>query len=161
MSARPAHAVPQVRALCPADLDTVMAIETRNYEFPWGRGVFSDCLIAAYYCIAVEVDGVLRGYAILSSAAAEAHVLNLCVDPDFQRRGLGRLLLQQLLNYAREAGVQRLFLEVRPSNTAALTLYQQCGFERLGARKAYYQSPGGQREDAWVFVRDFSDRPDQ
>lgn len=160
MSARPAAAVPQIRAMRPADLDAVMAIETRNYRFPWGRGIFSDCLMAGYCCAVLEIDGRVRGYAILSSAAAEAHVLNLCVDPDYQGRGFGHLLLHHLLQQVQEIAVQRLFLEVRPSNAPALALYRKHGFQRIGVRKAYYQSPGDEREDAWVFMRDFSQTAD-
>jgi ribosomal-protein-alanine N-acetyltransferase len=96
----------------------------------------------------------LIGYTILSTAAGEAHILNLCVDPVYQRRGFGGRLLAGLLAYADEAHIDRMFLEVRPSNLAAISLYQRAGFVRLGVRKAYYRTASG-REDALVLVRTF------
>jgi len=136
----------------PADLDAVVGIEQRAYEFPWSRSIFQDCLMAGYYCQVLEVAGVLVGYAILSTAAGEAHILNLCVAPERQRHGLGSRLLDELLGYATELHVERMFLEVRPTNAAAIKLYSRAGFERLGLRKAYYRTATG-REDAVVLVR--------
>jgi ribosomal-protein-alanine N-acetyltransferase len=156
MSAQPGIAIPHVRAMRQADLDAIAAIESRSYDFPWGYGIFSDCLIASYYCIVVEVDGEITGYAIMSIAAAEAHILNLCVDVTWQRQGLGRLLLDEILNYARRQSVQRIFLEVRPSNAVAVRLYEEAGFNRLGVRPDYYQARSG-REDALVFAIQLGD----
>lgn len=155
MSSLPETASPLIREMRPADLAVIVAIEERNYGFPWSRVVFSDCLMAGYLCVVLEVDGRVVGYTILSTAAAEAHILNLCVDPDFQRRGLGRRLLDYLLGYARDVQIERLFLEVRPSNIAAIELYTRADFVRLGLRKSYYQAENGQREDALVLMRDF------
>jgi len=151
MSAQPGIAVPLIRAMRPADLSEISAIESRSYDYPWGLGIFSDCLIAGYFSIVLELDDRVVGYAIVSLAAAEAHILNLCVDVSSQRQGLGNLLLQEVLNYAREQKVQRMFLEVRPSNDVAIRLYEQAGFNRLGIRPDYYQAHQG-REDALVLA---------
>ena len=133
------------------DLDAVMAIELRAYPFPWTRGIFEDCLRAAYPSW-VLVDGdAITGYGVLSVAASEAHVLNICVDPRLQGRGHGRRLLHALQHLARGRGAQRLFLEVRPSNRGALALYQAEGFNEIGRRPRYYPAHSG-REDAIVMA---------
>jgi ribosomal-protein-alanine N-acetyltransferase len=137
----------------PADLEAVMSIEMYAYDFPWSRQIFSDCLMAGYPAVVLDGASGLIGYAILSTAAAEAHILNLCIDPDYQRQGFGRLLLDYLLDCAIELEVERLFLEVRPSNVPAITLYEQADFTRLGTRKSYYRADEG-REDALVLVRE-------
>jgi ribosomal-protein-alanine N-acetyltransferase len=145
---------PVIRSMRPADLDGVVAIEERAYEFPWSRGIFNDCLLAGYYCAVLEADSEVTGYAIMSVAAAEGHILNLCVENQLRRRGLGRTLLNYLLARVGPLNMERLFLEVRPSNSAAIALYASAGFTRLGTRKDYYKTLGD-REDALVFVREF------
>ena len=153
MSAKPAAGGAGVRVMQAADLDGVVAVENASYDFPWSRGIFSDCLIAGYHCYVAEADGGVVGYAIMTVAAAEGHILNLCVSPAYRQRGLGRRLLGQLLERAGESHVERLFLEVRPSNPAAIELYTNAGFRRLGVRRNYYKARDG-REDALVLVYD-------
>lgn len=114
-----------LRALRESDLDAVMPIELRGYPFPWTRGIFVDCLRAGYPALALEDDGELVGYGVLSIAADEAHVLNVCVDTQRQSRGMGRYLFRALVALAREHRAQRVFLEVRPSNTPAVALYHR------------------------------------
>ena len=140
-----------LRALRESDLNAVMAIELRGYPFPWTRGIFIDCLRAGYPGLAMERDGLLVGYGVLSIAADEAHVLNICIDPLAQSRGLGRQLLRALVQLARDRGAQRVFLEVRPSNTPALALYHSEGFNEIGRRPRYYPAAQG-REDAVVMA---------
>jgi len=143
--------VVDIREMLHADLASVADIEKRNYDYPWSESVFRDCLLASYKSVVLESEGTVRGYAIMSVAAAEAHILNLCIDPAWQRRGLGRKLLEYLLSYSTRRAVERMFLEVRPSNAAAIGLYLNAGFEELGVRKEYYRASEG-REDAVVFV---------
>ena len=154
MSAQPGRSVPIIRSMLPADLDAITAIEDQTYKFPWGRRIFSDCLMAGYLCVVFDDDTEVIGYAIVSVAAAEGHILNLCVEVGSQRQGLGGQLLEYLLGQCRRMDVARLFLEVRPSNNAAISLYESAGFSRLGIRKGYYQAVAG-REDALVLVYDF------
>jgi ribosomal-protein-alanine N-acetyltransferase len=154
MSAQPGQIPPIIRTMRPADLDAITEIENRSYEFPWGRGIFSDCLIAGYVCVVLEDDAGLIGYAIISVAAAEGHILNLCVDGSMRTQGLGRQLLDYLLDQCRQMDVDRLFLEVRPSNDIAVALYDSAGFSRLGLRKDYYKATAD-REDALVFAYEF------
>ncbi|MEJ2602490.1 MAG: ribosomal protein S18-alanine N-acetyltransferase [Gammaproteobacteria bacterium] len=142
---------PVVRHMLPGDLMAVSDIERRSYEFPWSRGIFRDCLLAGYLSMLLEADEKPRGYGILSVAAGEAHLLNLCIDPDWRRRGFGELLLSELIGRAREASVEHLLLEVRPSNEGALRLYRKYGFRPIGRRSGYYRSDAG-REDAMVLA---------
>ncbi|MCU1066743.1 ribosomal protein S18-alanine N-acetyltransferase [Stenotrophomonas maltophilia] len=145
-----------LRALRESDLNAVMAIELRGYPFPWTRGIFIDCLRAGYPGLAIERDGLLIGYGVLSIAADEAHVLNICIDPLAQSRGLGRQLLRALVQLAADRGAQRVFLEVRPSNTPALALYHSEGFNEIGRRPRYYPAAQG-REDAVVMAIELVD----
>ncbi|MDR2215712.1 MAG: ribosomal protein S18-alanine N-acetyltransferase [Nevskiaceae bacterium] len=131
------------------DVVTVQTLEKQTYPFPWTQAIFRDCLRAGHYCCVVELDDVLIGYGVLSSGAGEAHVLNLCVAEPWRGRGIGAHLLAHLLEFARSLNVQEVFLEVRPSNTNAIRLYQSQGFAQIGIRRGYYQAVGG-REDAVV-----------
>jgi ribosomal-protein-alanine N-acetyltransferase len=135
----------------PTDLRAIAGVERAAYEFPWSLGIFRDCLLAGYYCLVLDVDGRVSGYTIMSIAASEAHVLNLCVHPDVQHLGYGRRLLTALLKKARDARVEKVFLEVRPSNAVALSLYHSVGFEEVGVRPGYYQARQG-REDAVILA---------
>lgn len=141
-----------VREMKYDDLSMVSDIERRSYEFPWSHGVFRDCLLAGYQCIVLIRDDRVAGYGILSVAAGEAHILNLCVDPEVRALGYGERLLDELLYRARSATVREVFLEVRPSNTSAIALYRKKGFHHIAARPAYYQANEG-REDAAVYAK--------
>jgi len=146
-----AAAPASLRPMREADLDAVMAIELRAYPFPWTRGIFRDCLLADYPARVLVQDGEIIGYGMLSVAADEAHVLNVCAAPEVQGRGHGRRLLRALLQLARGRGVQRVFLEVRPSNPTAIALYHAEGFNEIGRRPRYYPAKQG-REDAIVMA---------
>ncbi len=142
----------QVRAMTREDIPAVIAIEQSAYSFPWSPGIFADCLRVGYRCHVVEDQGDICGYAIYSVAVDEAHLLNLCVSPARRRSGFASVLLDHVLRELMLAGVDRVFLEVRPSNKAALRLYIREGFERIGRRMGYYPSDEG-REDALVLLR--------
>ncbi|MGO1720532.1 MAG: ribosomal protein S18-alanine N-acetyltransferase, partial [Luteimonas sp.] len=120
------------------DVDAVIAIEHSAYPFPWTPGIFRDCLRAGYPAWVLQDDGGIFGYGVLSVAAGEAHLLNVCVDPRLQGCGHGRRLLRALLRIARGEGAERMFLEVRPSNPHAVALYQDEGFNEIGRRPRYY-----------------------
>jgi ribosomal-protein-alanine N-acetyltransferase len=134
------------------DLSLVSDIERRSYEFPWSHGVFRDCLLAGYQCAVLERDDKVCGYSILSIAAGEAHILNICIDSDYRSMGYGERLLDDVLFRARSSSVAEIFLEVRPSNLHALALYKKKDFHKVANRPAYYQASGG-REDAEVLVK--------
>lgn len=135
-----------------SDLDAVMAVEVAAYEFPWTTGAFRDCLAAGYGCWVLETEsGRIIGHGVLSVAADEAHILNVCVAPAHQGRGHGRHLVQRLVDLARWGQAGRVFLEVRSSNPAAQHLYQSLGFNEIGRRPRYYPARNG-REDAIVMA---------
>ena len=149
------HPRTEIRSMQPADLKAVAAVERAAYQYPWSLGIFRDCLLAGYQCVVLDVGGSVTGYGIMSVAAGEAHLLNLCVHPNAQRLGYGRKLLDAMLAKAVEADADKIFLEVRPSNRIALHLYDTAGFERIGTRPAYYQAENG-REDAVILAATLS-----
>ena len=142
-----------IRPMMEIDLPEVAAVEQLSYAFPWSENIFRDCLRVGYTCRALDLAGQIIGYGIMSVGAGEAHILNVCVRDQFRNLGFGRRLLEHLLERATAAGVGEAFLEVRPSNLAAIRLYQRLGFEQIGIRRGYYQAPDG-REDAIVLKRD-------
>ncbi len=137
------------RRMRDTDIDAVIAIEGVIYTHPWTRGNFSDSLSADSPCWIMVLRGVVVGYAVLTTAAGEAHLLNLSVADAWQRRGLGRALLLYIIDFIKEIKCSALFLEVRLSNQAARVLYAQSGFREIGVRRAYYPASVG-REDAIV-----------
>lgn len=150
MSAIPSPAI-AYRPMRVEDLDQVCEIEQRIYPFPWSRGNFADSLIARYHGTAMECESTLIGYAILTAAAGEAHLLNLSIDAPWQGHGHGRALLLHQIDLAKRQGARLLLLEVRPSNTVARALYRDVGFEQITVRRGYYPDHGG-REDALLLA---------
>lgn len=134
------------------DLPTVMEIEITAYPFPWSLGNFRDCLGAGYRCRILEIGGKIQGYSLVSMGAGEAHLLNLCVHSALRGKGYGRLLLQEQLDALAETDVDMVLLEVRPSNSSAIALYDSLGFNEIGRRKNYYPAAHG-REDALIMAR--------
>ena len=141
-----------IREMTHEDLSMVSDIERRSYEFPWSHGVFRDCLLAGYQTIVLVRGDTVAGYCVLSIAAGEAHILNICVDRAHRSRGYGEQLLDEMLYRARTAHVRQIFLEVRPSNERAIALYRKKGFHQVANRPAYYQAHEG-REDAAVLAK--------
>jgi [ribosomal protein S18]-alanine N-acetyltransferase len=138
-----------IRPMTDADVAEVFAVERSSYQFPWSEGIFRDCLRVGYVCRVLTLGSEVIGYGVMSVGAGEAHILNLCVSDTYRCRGLGRRMLGYLLERGAAAGMSEAFLEVRPSNTPAIRLYQAVGFEQVGMRRGYYQAVGG-REDAAV-----------
>ena len=143
----------EIRRMRESDLAEVLAVERAGYGFPWTEAVFRDCLRVGYGCWLLEYGGQVSGHLILSVVAGEAHVLNLCIHPALQRRGLGGELLAHGLHCAARLGADMVFLEVRPSNRGALRLYESAGFGEVGQRPGYYPDRGGRREDALILAR--------
>jgi len=136
----------RLRKMTVSDLPHVLEIERKNYQFPWEEDIFIDCFKAGYSCWVCEDLNKILGYSLLSMAVGEAHILNISVDPDEQNQGIGRRMLKNLINVA-TGKAETIFLEVRPSNSIALALYENVGFNQIGIRKAYYPAENG-REDA-------------
>ena len=117
------------------------------------RRQLSDSIRAGYLCKVAELEGEMVGYGVLMPSLDEAHLLTIGIAASQQRRGLGTALLGMLLELARAAGVRRVLLEVRPSNTPALALYRKNGFSQIGLRRGYYPADNNLREDAIVMER--------
>ncbi|MFO1372228.1 MAG: ribosomal protein S18-alanine N-acetyltransferase [Candidatus Competibacteraceae bacterium] len=142
------------RQMLYADLREVVAIEQRAYDFAWTEGIFRDCIRAGYHCRVLETPhGFIQSYSVMSAAVGEAHILNLCVRPELQGRGLSQRMLEHLLDLARSLNVQTMFLEVRTSNHRAVQLYTAAGFCEIGLRIGYYPALRG-REDALVMAKE-------
>ncbi|KRT56343.1 [SSU ribosomal protein S18P]-alanine acetyltransferase [endosymbiont of Ridgeia piscesae] len=135
-------------------LEQVLQIEQRVYPFPWTLGILRDCLKVGYCCWVVTVDQQIVGYGVMSVVVDECHLLNICIDPGWQRLGLGRRLVERLLQLGRQHGAEAAYLEVRESNRPARRLYRQIGFVEVGQRRDYYPAIGG-REDALLLTLSF------
>lgn len=140
------------RPMQEADLDEVLEIERASYPYPWTRTIFLDCLHAGYSCWVCGRRGIIEGYGVLSVAAGESHLLNICMRKESRKQGIGSKMLTHLTAIARRHDAEVLFLEVRVSNTGARKLYEFSGFNELGTRRDYYPTDNG-REDALIFAR--------
>jgi ribosomal-protein-alanine N-acetyltransferase len=140
------------RRMREGELDAVVSIEQAVHVHPWSRGNFADSIAAGYHCWVAHRSGMLVGYGVVTIGAGEAHLLNLSVAPGWQRRGVGSELTRFLMQLAFEQGAGKIYLEVRPSNTAARALYAAHGFAEIGVRRDYYPAADG-RENAIVMER--------
>ena len=141
-----------LRPMTSTDLTAIMAIENRAYDYPWTEGIFLDCLRVGYCCWVCANDEEIIGYAVMSVGGGEAHLLNICVSPEYRRCGLGRRLLDHMLELAQQHHTATALLEVRATNLAAMGLYRSMGFNEVGFRTAYYPAPNG-KEDAIILAR--------
>ena len=137
-----------IRRMTNADLATVLEIETAAYPFPWRLQTFKDCLKAGYQAEVLEVNQTIIGYGLMLRVLDEAQILNLCIHPKQQTYGYGRKMLEHLLQFTQLT--KSVFLEVRPSNIAAISLYKKIGFKQVGIRKGYYPNGDQAREDALI-----------
>ncbi len=152
MSTAERLAAADVRPMRQADLDAVMEIERVSFSTPWSRHSFRNLLNRGDADLWVaEVNGGVRAYAVVWYVAKEAELGNLAVARSWRRQGLGRRLLDWALAKARERGAERIFLEVRDSNSEAQRLYERRGFVQVGVRRRYYRAPA---EDARVMCLD-------
>lgn len=136
------------------DVPAVVRNERLSYSHPWTDGIFRDCLQSGNDCWLIKRQQKVLGHAIWSVAAGESHLLNVCVAPDYQGEGYGRILVEHMMKGARAKGAERVILEVRPSNRKAIALYDSMGFRKIGVRTGYYPATEG-REDALVFALDW------
>lgn len=141
-----------IREMTNDDLGNVIDVEVAAYEHPWTLGIFRDCLRVGYSCWVYEDGGTVVAHGIVMLSGAESHVLNLCVHPDYQRRGIGRVMLDHLTQASRESGADTILLEVRQSNIIAMQLYMAADFHELGVRSGYYPDHDG-REDAIILAK--------
>lgn len=134
------------------DIKAIQTIEQVAYPNPWSDRIMLDCLNAGYQCIKMSDDteiDVIKAYAFLMIGVDESHLLNVTVDPQFQRQGLAQKMMHRLFLISRINRAKQMILEVRASNLAAVNLYQKLGFKTIGTRRNYYQY-NGVKEDALV-----------
>ena len=130
-------------------LDTLLPIEEQAYVHPWSRGNFQDAMVAGNEIqLLVNAEHELLGYFVAMSVLDEVHLLNITVNPAFQRQGWARVLLDALALWSRQKSAQWIWLEVRQSNERAREIYLKHGFAEVGLRKNYYPNPDGPRENA-------------
>lgn len=132
------------------DIEQVIAIERASFQFPWSTRFFLEELqVECARSILAEVKGRIVGYVLFWFLSEEVDIHNIAVHPDFRRHGIGRLLLDQVVEAARRQECVRVTLDVRHSNSAAQSLYRSFGFDTRGLRKGYYSDNG---EDALVMA---------
>jgi ribosomal-protein-alanine N-acetyltransferase len=142
----------EIRPLGLSDLNSIDSIEQRAYRTPWSRSMFaSELAKASSICLGAFDGDRLIGYCVNSRYVDAWHVMNVAVDPDFQRRGIASRLLEHLFEVTRDDQRRGYTLEVRTSNEEAIALYERLGFVRQGLRRGYYTD---NREDALIMWRD-------
>jgi ribosomal-protein-alanine N-acetyltransferase len=142
-----------LRDMINSDIECVLLIELQVHAHPWTRGNFSDALSSAYVCKIAELDGKIIGYGVLMQGVDDAELLDIGIAAQNQRQGWGRELLQAMLVLAHELRKQRVVLEVRASNAAAIGLYRSMDFVEIGLRRDYYPVENSHREDAILMGR--------
>ena len=136
------------------DLSAVLDIERGSFEDPWPEEVFEAEMRHSWSkCLVLHKNDDQRpvGYVIFWSVADEVHLLNLAVDPVERHHHYGLILMDHMVEYAREQGARFITLEVRRSNEAAVALYERGGFKQVGVRPSYYANNG---EDALLMLYD-------
>jgi [ribosomal protein S18]-alanine N-acetyltransferase len=142
----------EIRRISIGDLPEIEEIERRAYKTPWSRSMFaSELAKGTSICLGAFEGDQLVGYIVNSRYVDAWHVMNVAVDPDFQRRGIATRLLERLFELTDEDDGRGYTLEVRISNREAIRLYEKLGFERHGIRRGYYTD---NREDALIMWRD-------
>ena len=131
----------------------VAALEKICFADPWSEMSIASELqsLWSYWLVALEEDRVV-GYVGSQSSIDEADIMNVAVHPDFRRRGVAEALIIRLVSDLKERGIHALLLEVRVSNTPAITLYEKLGFSQVGRRKNYYHNP---KEDALILRKEW------
>ena len=145
--------------ICPmteADISDILAIEADSFHHPWTRDHFIQELNSSYAFprVAMTPDGTLAGYICPMLLLDEGHILDVAVHRAHRGKGVGRLLVEHVLEVCRAGGAEFVSLEVRPSNREAITLYARLGFVETGRRRRYYQDG----EDALLMEYIFTDR---
>lgn len=130
------------------NVQDVHNVEINSFSVPWSLNSFENELKndAAKYFVAL-VDGVVAGYVGMWEISGQCDITNVAVLPSFRRKGVGKRLIEHLIQYCKNANLSPIFLEVRQSNEPAKSLYSGFGFEEVGTRKKYYSDTG---EDAII-----------
>jgi [ribosomal protein S18]-alanine N-acetyltransferase len=137
-----------IRRMRAPDLPRVMQIELSTFSMPWSESTFRGLLRRSDSDLFVaELRGAVAGYSVFWAVTDQGELGNVAVAEEYRGRGLGRALVDAVLERAAERSVHEIFLEVRRSNDGAQNLYRTLGFTQVGQRKNYYLEPA---EDAIV-----------
>lgn len=118
----------------------LMAIETACHSHPWSLKTMSSCMGGRYFNLAAFDENTLVGFYIGEKAGPDFTLMDICVMPSEQGKGIARQLLRQFIEYGEQQNAENLFLEVRESNARAIKLYEHAGFTQMSVRKNYYPS---------------------
>ena len=144
-----------IRSALPEDAAAVAALEKQCFSAPWSEGAVESEIRGGAVFLTAWQAGRLAGYASFRAVCGEGYVGNVAVDPSARRQGVGRLLMERLILQARKQNLAFLTLEVRRSGTAAIGLYEDLGFQKVGERKGFYADP---KEDAVLMTMFFKER---
>ena len=138
-----------IREMRMDDVSAIAELEKVCFSDPWSESSIAfEVNNPLSYWLVAEEHGQIAGYVGSQSVLDSADMMNIAVAPEYRRQGIGRMLINSLISYLQEQNVIALLLEVRVSNTDAISLYQKLGFEQVGRRPRYYHNP---REDALIF----------
>ena len=133
------EAAPVFRLMTLDDVDDIVSIEERSFSVPWSRRLFWEEAQNEYAIYVVgELEGKVIAYAGAYLSFGDAEVMNVAVDPDVRGRGIGTALFGRLIEEVKARGATAITLEVRPSNAAAIHLYEKFGLRSVGRRPHYY-----------------------
>ena len=128
----------------PANVDELMVIEEACHSHPWSKKTFQSCIGSRYFGnYAQDVTNQTIGFYIGDYIAGEVTLMDICVIPEQQGKGYGKILLQHFLQQAKQQNAEKVFLEVRAKNITAQMLYMNHGFIETGRRTGYYPSNKG------------------
>ena len=144
----------EIKAMKEAQVPQIAALERVCFSDPWSEKSILSELENPLSCWLVAMDGEhLAGYVGSQTVLGETDMMNLAVDPDYRRKGLGKELILSLIEALRQRGSRCLTLEVRDSNAPARALYEGLGFQEIGRRKNYYRNP---KEDALIYKKEWT-----
>jgi ribosomal-protein-alanine N-acetyltransferase len=145
-----------IREMYPEDIPDVTEIERQSFTAPWSETSFRSELYSRYSIVRIaEFNGIVVGYICVRHMADECHLLNLAVHPDYRRRGIAKMLIDNVIQEMRIEGSKFFYLEVRVSDYTARKLYEGFGFRTIGIRKEYYVNP---TEDAVIMMLELSEK---
>jgi ribosomal-protein-alanine N-acetyltransferase len=131
-----------IREMCGQDIAQVSAIEKEIFSVPWSEKSFADaCAEPENIYLVCDYNGKIAGYCGMWTVLGEGNITNMAVAAEYRRKGIAAGLMEELLKRGQKKDVTIFFLEVRESNTAARTLYENAGFSQIGIRKRFYERP--------------------
>ncbi len=161
-----------IRQMTPDDIEAAVTIEEQCFSMPWSKKSFLDSITRedTIFLVAEKQetqaseravespngedmirtsDMRIIGYIGMYLAFEEGEITNVAVSPEYRKQGVGNELVTAILTAGKENNLERILLEVRVSNTNAISLYKRNGFKELGIRKNYYEKP---TENAWIMA---------